>query len=39
VHPDPASALSDGLQSLTFSDFGRLMTELKAISKAIGRYI
>ena len=39
VHPDPASALSDGLQSLTFSDFRRLMTELKAISKAIGRYI
>jgi len=39
VHPDPASALSDGLQSLTFSDFGRLMTELKAIAKAIGRYI
>ena len=39
VHPDPASALSDGLQSLTFSDFGRLMTELKAIAEAIGRYI
>jgi len=39
VHPDPASALSDGLQSLTFSDFGRLMAELKAIAKAIGRYI
>ena len=39
VHPDPASALSDGLQSLTFSDFGRLMTELKAIAKAIGRHI
>ena len=25
VHPDPANALSDGLQSLTFSDFSRLM--------------
>ncbi len=39
VHPDPANALSDGLQSLTFSDFRRLMTELKAIARAIGRYI
>lgn len=39
VHPDPANALSDGLQSLTFSDFERLMTELKAIAAAVGRSI
>lgn len=39
VHPDPANALSDGLQSLTFSDFQRLMQELKAIARAVGRYI
>jgi 3-deoxy-7-phosphoheptulonate synthase len=39
VHPDPANALSDGLQSLTFSDFGRLMGELKAIAQAVGRSI
>ena len=39
VHPDPANALSDGLQSLTFSDFERLMSELKAIARAIGRFI
>ncbi|HHX66198.1 MAG TPA: 3-deoxy-7-phosphoheptulonate synthase [Chloroflexi bacterium] len=37
VHPDPANALSDGLQSLTFSDFERLMTQLKAIARAVGR--
>ena len=39
VHPDPANALSDGLQSLTFSDFERLMGELRAIAGAIGRSI
>jgi len=39
VHPDPTNALSDGLQSLTFSDFARLMGEMKAIAAAIGRSI
>lgn len=39
VHPDPINALSDGLQSLTFSDFASLMQELKAIARAIGREI
>ncbi len=39
VHPDPPNALSDGLQSLTFSDFARLMLELRAIAEAIGRSI
>jgi 3-deoxy-7-phosphoheptulonate synthase len=39
VHPNPKEALVDGLQSLTLSDFARLMTELKAIAKSIGRYI
>jgi 3-deoxy-7-phosphoheptulonate synthase len=39
VHPDPANALSDGLQSLTFSDFERLMGQLKAIAAAVGRSI
>jgi 3-deoxy-7-phosphoheptulonate synthase len=37
VHPDPANALSDGLQSLTFSDFSRLMAECRLIAQAIGR--
>ena len=37
VHPNPKEALMDGLQSLTISDFARLMTELKAIARSIGR--
>jgi len=39
VHPDPVNALSDGLQSLTFSDFSSLMDDLRAIARAIGRTI
>lgn len=39
VHPNPKEALVDGLQSLTPSDFSRLMKELKAIAKSVGRYI
>ncbi|MGI6065011.1 MAG: 3-deoxy-7-phosphoheptulonate synthase [Bacillota bacterium] len=37
VHPNPAEALSDGIQSLTENNFIFLMKELKKISKAIGR--
>ncbi len=32
IHPDPARALSDGAQSLTFSDFSRLVKEINRIS-------
>ena len=39
VHPNPKEALVDGLQSLTPSDFGRLMRELKPIAEAVGRTI
>jgi 3-deoxy-7-phosphoheptulonate synthase len=39
VHPNPKEALVDGLQSLTPSDFTRLMQELKSIAKSVGRYI
>ena len=39
IHPDPRVALCDGLQSLTPSNFTRLMEELKTIAKAVGRYI
>jgi 3-deoxy-7-phosphoheptulonate synthase len=39
VHPNPKEALVDGLQSLTPSDFSRLMTELQAVAKSVGRYI
>jgi 3-deoxy-7-phosphoheptulonate synthase len=37
VHPNPKEALVDGLQSLTPSDFNRLMDELRAIAKSVGR--
>lgn len=39
IHPKPKKALSDGAQSLTFSDFTRLMEELKTLAQAIGREI
>jgi 3-deoxy-7-phosphoheptulonate synthase len=39
VHPNPKEALVDGLQSLTPSDFSRLMEELRAIAAAVGRFI
>jgi len=39
VHPNPKRALVDGIQSLTPSDFARLMEELSPIAKAVGRYI
>jgi 3-deoxy-7-phosphoheptulonate synthase len=37
VHPNPKEALVDGLQSLTPSDFTRLMKELRPIAEAVGR--
>jgi len=37
VHPDPDHALSDGPQSLTPANFGRLMERLRAVSPALGR--
>jgi 3-deoxy-7-phosphoheptulonate synthase len=39
VHPNPKEALVDGLQSLSPSDFTRLMAELKTIARCVGRYI
>ena len=39
VHPNPKEALVDGLQSLSTSDFTRLMDELRAIAKSVGRFI
>ena len=39
VHPNPKEALVDGLQSLTPSDFARLMEELRAVARSVGRYI
>ena len=39
VHPDPAKALSDGLQSLTIEMFEKLMHNLEIIAKTIERNI
>lgn len=39
VHPNPTEALVDGLQSLTPSNFARLMEDLNKIAEAVGRYI
>ena len=39
VHPNPKEALVDGLQSLSPSDFARLVKELRPIAKSVGRYI
>jgi 3-deoxy-7-phosphoheptulonate synthase len=37
VHPNPASALSDGPQSLTLDDFRQLMPTVAAVAAAVGR--
>ncbi|MDD5189943.1 MAG: 3-deoxy-7-phosphoheptulonate synthase, partial [Dehalococcoidales bacterium] len=39
VHPNPAEALVDGLQSLTPAQFSKLMQDLKPIAHAVGREI
>jgi 3-deoxy-7-phosphoheptulonate synthase len=39
VHPNPKEALVDGLQSLSPSDFARLIQESRMIARSIGRYI
>ena len=37
VHPNPDLALKDGAQSLTFDNFGKLMSQLIPITQATGR--
>jgi 3-deoxy-7-phosphoheptulonate synthase len=37
VHPEPWRALKDGPQSLTISDFSRLMREVAPVAEAVGR--
>ncbi len=39
VHPNPAEALSDGVQSLKPAVFQQLMTELKPVAAAVGRIL
>jgi 3-deoxy-7-phosphoheptulonate synthase len=37
VHPDPERALSDGYQSLNFSQFETTMAQVRAVASAIGK--
>lgn len=37
VHPDPATALCDGNQSLTLENFAQLMADLGSVAAAVGR--
>ncbi|MFA5094398.1 MAG: 3-deoxy-7-phosphoheptulonate synthase [Candidatus Omnitrophota bacterium] len=39
VHPKPEEAFSDGAQSLVPDNFEKMMRELKAVAKAVGRDI
>ncbi|MFQ5572102.1 MAG: 3-deoxy-7-phosphoheptulonate synthase [Rhodothermales bacterium] len=39
VHPDPASAKSDGPQSLFFDQFVEMMQQIRLIAQAIGRTV
>ena len=39
VHNDPAHALSDGAQSLTYDSFHETMNNLSAVAQAVGREI
>lgn len=37
VHPNPEEAMMDGLQSLTLSNFAKLMDELRQVARSVGR--
>lgn len=37
VHPDPDHALSDGAQTLDFAPFERLLGQLEALARSLGR--
>ncbi len=39
VHPDPAFAVCDGPQSLTFSRFTEMMQQSERIAAAVDRFI
>lgn len=39
VHNDPAHALSDGAQSLTYKHFAQTMDKLRAVAQAVGKEI
>ncbi len=37
VHPDPAHAISDGIQSLTPENFAHMVRQVKAVAEAVNR--
>ncbi len=37
IHPNPEKALSDGLQSLDFKEFHRMVKELKPVAKSVNK--
>src|SRR5581483_10662194 len=39
VHPSPDHALSDGFESLTFENFASLMSQVGAVTRAVGRAV
>jgi len=39
IHPDPDNALSDGRQSLSLTDFRKLMADLRRVAEAVDRVI
>lgn len=39
VHPTPDTALKDGAQSLTFDNFGKLMSQITPVAAAMGRQL
>lgn len=39
VHPHPEKALKDGPQSLAPDNFSKMMSELAAVARAVGRYV
>ncbi|MBU1878640.1 MAG: 3-deoxy-7-phosphoheptulonate synthase, partial [Chloroflexi bacterium] len=37
VHPDPAHAVSDGIQSLTPENFAKMVRKVKSVAEAVDR--
>lgn len=37
IHPDPRNAMSDGIQSLTFTQFEKLLTKLRLLAPVVDR--
>jgi 3-deoxy-7-phosphoheptulonate synthase len=39
VHPNPEQALTDGAQTISVKDFGKLVKECRAVAEAVGRSV